>query len=315
MKWRRSAESFNISFGMAMDLIDGLKSFVATAQSGSFTAAADRMGISNRLTSKYVAELEDRLGVRLLQRTTRRVGLTPAGEALLDRAPALLDEIDQLMADVSRDSRGFSGRLRISAPVTFGEVYLQDMLRRFGAPHPGLTIDLRLDDSHVDLASAGIDLAFRIGEPAVSTLKARRLAMISSHLVASPDYVARRGAPERPSDLANHTCLIDTNRRNAYRWGFHGPEGDETVTVRGRFMVNSSQVARDLAVAGEGIALCPRFALRDDLESGRLVALLPGYEKPRSPLSVVYLEGRSLSQKLRALIEFAGKDIRLSALT
>ncbi|MDE3080507.1 MAG: LysR family transcriptional regulator [Paracoccaceae bacterium] len=297
-----------------MDLIDGLRSFVATAQSGSFTAAADRLGMSNRLTSKYVADLEDRLGVRLLQRTTRRVGLTPAGEVLLERAPALLEDLDRLLATVTEDSRGFSGLLRISAPVTFGEVYVQDMLRRFAALHPALVIDLRLDDSHVDLASAGIDLAFRIGEASVSTLKARRLAMIDSQLVAAPDYLARNGAPLVPSDLTRHVCIIDTNRRNPSRWTFRTAAGEETVAVRGRFMVNSSQVARDLAVAGEGIALCPRFSLRGDIESGRLIALLPEVERPRYPLSAVYLEGRSLSQKLRALIEFAGKDIRSTGL-
>lgn len=295
-----------------MDLIDGLRSFVATAQSGSFTAAADRLGLSNRLTSKYVAGLEDRLGVRLLQRTTRRVGLTPAGERLLDRAPALLDDLDQVLAEVAEDSRGFSGLLRISAPVTFGEVYVQDMLRRFAEAHPALVIDLRLDDSHVDLASAGIDLAFRIGEPVVSTLKARRLAMIDSLLVASPDYLARNGAPETPADLTRHGCIIDTNRRNPSRWTFRGTAGEETVAVRGRFLVNSSQVARDLAVAGQGIALCPRFSLGKELENGELVALLPDSEMPHYPLSVVYLEGRSLSQKVRALIEFASRDIRLT---
>jgi len=147
-----------------MDIIDGLKAFVATAQTGSFTGAADQLGVSNRLTSKYVAELEARLGVRLFQRTTRRVGLTPAGEDLLARAPALLDDLDDLLAEVAEGSRGFSGVIRVSAPMTFGHVYVNDMLGRFAGQHPDLTLDLRLNDSFVDLASEGIDLAFRLGE-------------------------------------------------------------------------------------------------------------------------------------------------------
>ena len=121
-----------------MDLVDELRAFVATAQTGSFTAAADQLGVSNRLTSKYVAELEERLGVRLLQRTTRKVGLTPGGETLLAQAPALLDDLEDLLAEVAEESRGLSGTIRISAPVTLGEVYVSDMLGRFARANPGL---------------------------------------------------------------------------------------------------------------------------------------------------------------------------------
>jgi len=297
-----------------MDLIDGLKAFVATAQSGSFTAAAARMGISNRLTSKYVAELEARLGVRLLQRTTRKVGITPAGEQLLQRAPALLEDLDALLADVSEDSRGFSGMLRISAPVTFGEVYVQDMLRRFRALHTDLTIDLRLTDQHVDLASDGIDLALRIGAPMVSALNARLLGRFPSVLVAAPDYLARHGTPETPEDLMDHACIVDTNRRGAGGWNFRKDGTDHTVHVPSRFMVNNAQVTRDLALAGEGIAACPQFVLRGDLESGRLVPLLTSYEVETLPLSAVYLEGHKVPLKVRALIDFARKDVAQSGL-
>ncbi|GLO80031.1 hypothetical protein MACH23_34520 [Sulfitobacter pontiacus] len=146
-----------------MDIVDELKAFVATARTGSFTAGAEQLGVSNRLTSKYVAELEARLGARLLQRTTRKVGLTPAGEDLLARAPAVLDELDALLGAVSEGSRGLSGIIRVSAPVTFGEVYVAGMLARFAEAHPDLTFDLRLDDRYVDLAADGIDLAFRMG--------------------------------------------------------------------------------------------------------------------------------------------------------
>ncbi|RWR25927.1 LysR family transcriptional regulator [Sinirhodobacter populi] len=297
-----------------MDLLDGLRAFVATAQTGSFTAAAERLGLSNRLTSKYVAELESRLGVRLLQRTTRRVGITPAGEEMLLRAPALLDEIEDLLASTSAGSRGYTGVLRISAPVSFGESHVKDLLSRFAAHHPGLSIDLRLDDGFVDLATAGIDLAFRIGEPGQQSLKARRLGTLTSALVASPGYLARCGAVLVPADLEKHDCIVDTNRRNPFLWPLLR-DGEETVVaVRSRFMVNSAQIARDLAVSGIGVAFCPRFVLRDDLASGRLVELLPDYRSRTAPLNAVYLEGRVLPRKIRALIDFAAAELRRDGL-
>ncbi|MCR8549869.1 LysR family transcriptional regulator [Salipiger sp. P9] len=298
-----------------MDLIDGLRAFVATAETGSFTAAADRLGLSNRLTSKYVAELETRLGVRLLQRTTRRVGITPAGETLLSRAPALLDDLDEMLASVTEDTHGFSGTVRISAPVTFGEKYVKDLLSRFAAPHPDLTIDLRLNDTHVDLASDGIDLAFRIGEGAISSLKRRKLGKIRSNLVASPDYLAQHPAPQSPQDLRDHACIVDTNRADPTRWSFLRDGAAVSVSVPTRFMVNSAQVARDLAVAGDGIAYCPVFVLGDDIAAGRLVPLLTGYDSPTHPISAVYLEGRTLPRKIRALIDFAVEDMRRSGMS
>lgn len=293
-----------------MDLIEQLKAFVATAQTGSFTAAAGQLGVSNRLTSKYVAELETRLGVRLLQRTTRKVGLTPAGEDLLARAPALLDDLDALIGEVSEGSRGFAGVIRVSASVTFGEIWVAGMLERFGRAHPALSFDLRLNDRHVDLAAEGIDVAFRMGRTETQSLKARKLGSFRSVLVASPDYLARRGEPRTPADLAGHDCIIDTNRRTPRRWVL-GPEGAaETVTVRGRFQVNSARAAVELAAKGLGIAYTPRFVLGAALAAGQVVRLLPDQPGEASPLSAVYLEGRVLPRKVRALIDFAADDIR-----
>jgi len=288
-----------------MDLIDGLRAFVASAEAGSFTGGAERLRLSNRLVSKYVAELEARLGVRLFQRTTRRIGLTPEGAELLARAPALLDDLDAMIAGITGPTRGLSGVLRLSAPVTFGEIWVAPMLERFAAPHPDLTIDLRLDDAHVDLASEGIDLAFRIGQPRVSSLKVQRLAMIDIVLVAAPAYLEAHGAPATPADLAEHRVIVDTNRARARSWVFDGPAGEETVDVRGRYQVNSARVSRGLALAGAGIALIPGFVIRADLAEGRLVPLLAQYGLRRIPLSAVYLEGRTLPMRVRRLIDFA----------
>lgn len=292
-----------------MDLIDGLKAFVATAQTGSFTEAAVRMGVSNRLTSKYVAELEGRLGVRLLQRTTRKVGLTPAGEDLLARAPALLDDLDALVGEVSEGSRGFAGVIRVSASVSFGEIWVAGLLERFGRLHPALSFDLRLSDRHVDLAAEGIDLAFRLGRTETQSLKMRRLGSFQSVLVASPAYLEREGKPQRPADLARHACILDTNRRTPRRWTFGtGPE--DSVTVQGRFQVNSARAAVELAAKGVGLAYAPHFAAAQGLASGQVVALLPDHPGEANPLNAVYLEGRVLPRKVRALIDFAVEDLK-----
>jgi DNA-binding transcriptional LysR family regulator len=293
-----------------MDIVDELRAFVATAQTGSFTAAAEQLGISNRLTSKYVAALERRLGVRLFQRTTRTVGLAPAGEDLLARAPAVLDELDGLLARVSEESRGFSGVVRVSAPVTFGEAYVAGMLGRFAADNPNLTVDLRLDDKYVDLAAEGIDLAIRVGATEALSIKTRKLGEMRAFLVASPEYLLRHGTPTTPEDLGAHLCIVDTNRRQPRRWKLQKNGKETTVAVQGRFLVNSARAACELAVAGRGIAFAPKFAVGGDLASGRLVALLEDYAGETFPVSAVYLEGRVLPRKIRALIEFVAKDIR-----
>lgn len=292
-----------------MDIVDELRAFVATAQSGSFTAAADQLGVSNRLTSKYVAELEARLGARLFQRTTRRVGLTPAGEDLLARAPALLDDLDDLLAGVAEGSRGLTGVIRITAPVTFGEIYVAAMLGRFAALHPGLTVDLRLTDRFADLASEGIDLAIRIGRSDMLSLKTRKLGTFRSLAVASPAYVAAHGTPETPEALGTHACIVDTNRRTPRRWTFLKGRDEHVAHVEGRFQVNSARAAIALAGAGLGIAYVPRFALGDALDTGALQPVLEDFDGETGPVSAVYLEGRTLPRKVRALIDFAQSDI------
>lgn len=293
-----------------MDLFDGLKAFVATAQTGSFTAAARQLGISNQLASKYVGALETRLGVRLFQRTTRKVGLTPAGEDLMARAPALLDEIDDMLAEISEGKRGFSGTIRVSAPVTFGEIYVNSMLDRFSTKYPDLSIDLRLSDSFTDLATEGIDLAFRVGTTETLSVKARKLGAFQTYAAASPQYLAQHGVPEHPQDLTKYECILDTNRRSPTRWVFRKRGVEEVVNVSGRSMVNSARAACELAIRGRGIVYSPKFALCDALSSGELVQLFMDYEGDASPISAVYLEGRTLPRKIRALIDFAQEDIR-----
>ncbi|HBR97910.1 MAG TPA: LysR family transcriptional regulator [Gammaproteobacteria bacterium] len=288
-----------------MDLIDGLRAFVATAQSGSFTEAAHRLSISNRLTSKYVAELEKRIGARLLQRTTRKVGLTPIGEDLLARAPALLEELDDMLSAVAEDASSLSGVLRLSAPVTFGERMIRELLGHFAAEHPGLAIDLHLSDAFVDLATGGFDLAFRVGELDTASLKVRKLGEIHSQLVASPTYLAHHATPRTPADLSHHSCIIDSNSPDPTRWTLRSDDDRHIVTPPHQLTVNSARVARDWALDGYGIALCPDFVLDEALANGQLVPLLNGYQPPSYPINAVYLAGSVLPHKVRALIDYA----------
>ena len=291
-----------------MDTVDGLRAFVATAETGSFTGAAGQLGISNRLTSKYVGELEERLGVRLFQRTTRRVGLTPAGETLLARIPTILEDLDEALAAMSEEARGLSGVIRVSAPVTLGETYVACMLGRFADAHPGVTIDLRLNDAYVDLASEGIDLAMRVGLGDALAVKARMLGEMRSGLVASPDYLSEHGNPETIEALADHALILDSNMRNPRRWTLTRKGQSTTLEAAGNFIVNSARAAADLAAADRGIAFAPTFASGDHLAAGRLVPVLPEYSGSSNRVSAVYLEGRKLPTRVRALIEFAVGD-------
>ena len=297
-------------FILNMDRLSLLQAFVATAETGSFSKAAARLGISNRLTSKYVAALEDQLQVRLLQRTTRKVGLTPAGSDLLAQAPALLDEVEALFARVADDSRGFTGAIRVSAPVTFGEIYIKDMLARFMAPHPELSIDLRLSDSRADLALEGIDVAFRIGEMSDSALQARKIGDLGICMAASPAYLKARGMPATPEELPEHDCIVDSNRVPANRWMVRQDNALRPVMVNSRFTVNSARAAAALAAQGLGIANGPRFAFAASFVSGDLIPVLPDYTNLTLPFRAVFLDRRRISPKLRGLIEFAANDFR-----
>ncbi|MEL6376861.1 MAG: LysR substrate-binding domain-containing protein, partial [Pseudomonadota bacterium] len=259
-----------------------------------------------------VGELEGRLGVRLLQRTTRKVGLTPAGEDLLERAPALLAELDDVLAEAASGSRGVSGVIRVSAPVTFGEVYVAGMLGRFGLHHPDLVIDLRLTDKFADLAKDGIDLAFRIGTLETLSLKSRKIGTIEVIAAASDAYLDAHGMPQKPFDLEEHNCIIDTNRRTPNRWSFSDKGVDHSISITGRHMVNSARAACELAVADHGIVYGPRFALSHALREKRLTRILKGFSGEEIPISAVFLEGKVVPRKIRTLIEFAKADFLAS---
>ncbi|TMV53925.1 LysR family transcriptional regulator, partial [Thioclava sp. BHET1] len=254
-----------------------------------FTGAAEKLGISGRLASKHVAELEQRIGTRLFQRTTRRLGLTETGLRLLERAPGLLDGFDSLIEEVTETGTELSGTLRVAAPVTYGESYVGGMLARFAQRHPGVSIDLRLADTYTDLAATGTDLAFRIGQLEDTALRARNLREIRMRLVAAPAYLAAHGSPATPEELSMHRCIVDTNARLAGRWRFEREGRVSEIPIQNRFMANSARIARDLALDGHGIANAPDFVLDADIRAGRLVPLLAPYLQQDRALYALYL--------------------------
>ena len=287
-----------------MDSLDGLRTFVSTVEAGSFTAAADRLGISKKLASKYVAELENRLGVKLLQRTTRTLSLTSAGQKYYPRCVALLAEFEAMSAELREDDVGLSGTIRISAPVTFGELYLEADLARFRKKHPDLAIDLRLNDRYVDLVSEGFELALRIGSLEDSSLVSRRLNVTDLIAVATPHYLERNGRPQHPSQLVDHNCIRDSNFRAGTHWPFQINGQDQKIAVNGTLMVNSTTSVRNAVMRHEGIGLCPSYAVSEHIQRGALEHVLVDFASSQLGIQLVFTDARRLPKRTRALIDF-----------
>lgn len=281
-----------------------MQAFVAVANDKSFSAAARSLGISKVLVSKYVGQLEDELGVRLLHRTTRKVSLTTTGEAYLEPCAALIEEFELLQGSVQELNHSPRGRLRISAPATYGEMQLLPIVERFNQQYPDIAIELDLTDRYVDLVEEGYDLAVRIGQLEDSSLIARRICDMPSWLCASPEYLQQHGKPAHPSELQHHQLLVDSNYRGGKQWQLlHADLGTEMVTVNASLRINSARAIRDLMLQHKGIGSCPEFAVEQQLRDGSLVAAIEGWHPPTTALYVMYPNRRHLSAKVRLFIE------------
>ena len=287
-----------------MDHLDGMRTFAQVVASGSFTGAATRLGISKKLISKYVATLEDRLGARLLNRTTRSLSLTETGALYHQRCVQLLEDLDELELSVQARTARPRGKLFISAPTTYGEMYLVPQISAFRTKYPDITIDLRLSDRHVDLVNEGFDLAVRIGHLESSGLIARKLGPAPLTVCASPNYLEANGYPDQPEDLRHHQCIIDTNMRSGTSWPFLVNGKRTNVKVSGDLAVNSARSARDFALLDKGITRSPDYVVDKDLKAGRLVTLLSGYIAQDFDVFAVYSSSRNLAPKVRAFIDF-----------
>lgn len=287
-----------------MDILTGMRTYAAVVVAGSFTKAGEHLGISTALASKYVGQLEEHLGVRLLNRTTRRLNVTEAGQAYYQRCRQLLDEIGELEAAVRQEQEVPQGRLVVTAPTTFGETHLTRAVTIYLQEHPKVDVELVLSDRFVDIVDEGFDLAVRIGQLADSSLIARRLAPARIVLCASPDYLGSSGIPASPKDLEVHQCVIDTNIRDPEQWLFSEKGKSFRVKVNGRFRVNNALAVREVLLAGQGIGLCPLYVVDEDIRAGRLQILLQEYEAMEYGIYAVYPHNRHLAAKVRTFVEF-----------
>lgn len=291
-----------------MDNLTGMAVFARVAEANSFSGAARRLGLSKAAVSKQVARLERVLGVRLLNRTTRKLSLTEVGQAFYEHCARVVAEAEAAELAVSRLRSEPRGVLRLTAPAAFGHLHVAPAIPDFLDRHPELAVQMVMNDRTVDLAEEGFDVAIRVSSEPTGNLVARRLAPIRWVVCAAPQYLQRRGTPQTPHELAQHNCLFYSFLEGSADWGFTLQDGESaTVRVAGNFTVSNSEALREAVLRGLGVALLPTFTVGRDIQTGALQALLPDCT-PRgtfgTDIYAVYLPTRYLSPKVRAFVDF-----------
>ncbi len=282
-----------------------MAAFVRVAETGSFAAASEDLGLTPSAVSRLVSRIEDRLGVRLMTRTTRRLALTHEGEAYLAHAREIVAAIEAAEAEVAGAAGRPSGRIRVSTGTAFGRHQLCLVLPEFLARHPAVTVDLNVTDRQVDLVAEQVDVAVRHGPLGDSGLIARRIAATRRIVCASPAYLARRGRPAVPSDLLEHDCLVLTGPSRLARWPFRTPEGVNRLKVSGPMVADSADVLRDMAIAGLGIVRLADFMVAGPLADGRLVPLLTETDGDEGLLLTALMPpGRHRAPRIRVFVDF-----------
>lgn len=285
-----------------MTNLGDLEIFAKVVSTGSMSLAGRALGFSPAVVSKRIKRLEDRLGTRLLQRTTRQISLTEAGQGFYDRVLGILAGIEEAEYYISGRSEQMQGTLKVTAPTSFGRTHVAPHLKSFMDMHPGLAIHLVLSDEFTDIVGEGFDLAIRIAELTDSSLVARRLTPVRRLLCASPDYLTANGTPQTLEDLKQHRCLPAHNND---AWRLEGPEGPLSLRPEGMLETNSSEVVREAVISGLGIALRSTWDISRELKDGRLVHILPAYEGSRNvTLSAVYPSRQFLPAKVRLFIDY-----------
>jgi len=288
-----------------MERLDAMAAFARVVEAESFSAAARVLGLSKSAVSKQVSRLEDRLGLRLLNRTTRRLSLTEAGAAFYQGCQRVVAEAEAAEQAVTHLAGAPRGRLRVNAPMSFGVRHVSPALPEFLGRYPELAVDLTLNDRMVDLVEEGFDVGVRVAPLVDSSLVARRLAPNRSVLSAAPAYLEARGAPRDIDELEHHACLIYSYQATGAGWRLTGPGGARRLNVSGPLKVNNGDAILAAALGGLGIALLPCFICGDDLRAGRLVRVLPDWGLASdSAVSAVYPAARHLSPKVRVFVDF-----------
>ena len=288
-----------------MDLLAATRVFVQVVDSGSFARAAQALDLSNAVVTRQVAALEAHLGARLLNRTTRRMSLTDAGEDFHGRARSILEQFAEAEVVAAQGTRSPVGLLRLSAPLSYGISRLAPVLARFRDRHPQLRLDVDLSDRRVDLANEGVDVALRIATRLDPGIVSRRIVALDAVVCAAPSYLQRRGRPRKPAELAEHDTLSFSYLWAGDEWPFTGPDGRrERVRVDPSVHSSNGELLRELAIAGGGIILQPRFIVEQALRAGALVPLLEPYRTLDLNLYAVYLSQHFLPSKVRVFIDF-----------
>lgn len=292
-----------------MDRLDGIAAFALVVETGSFTAAARRLKLSKSAVSAHVQRLEERLGIQLLTRTTRRVATTEAGQTYHQYCVRILADAEAAELAAGALHREPRGTLHITAPDSFGWMHIAPAIPAFRKRFPEVAIDLRLEERHLSLVEEGLDLAIRIGTLPDSPLIVRKLAPSRLVLCAAPDYLKRAGAPSSPQDLITHTCLCFPPLWRDGHWHLIGKQQEERVPVAGAVVTNSAEVLRAGAIAGAGIAILPIWAVAEDLRNGSLSCVLPHWAPPPSVIHAVYPGNRRMSAKVRAFVDHLARHI------
>lgn len=293
-----------------MDRLDAMRTLLAAVDGGSLSAASRRLGVPLPTVSRRVSELEAHLRTRLVVRTSRALLLTDAGRAYVAACRQILDDLDDAERLASGEYRTPRGELLITAPIMFGRLHVQPVVLAFLDAYPDISVRLTLADAFVDIVENRIDLALRIGALADSGLIARRLGTVRWITCASPAYLARRGVPASPADLAGHCCIGFDRMHTATTWDFAGPDGAITVKITPRLSVNTASGAIDAALAGTGVIRILSYQAATELANGRLVKVLEAYEMAPLPVQLLHNPQPVLPLKLRAFIDFAAPRLQ-----
>jgi len=292
-----------------MDRFLEMKTLVAVVDAGSFIGAAEPLGMSKAAVSRHVSDLENRLGVRLLQRTTRRLSLTDEGQAFYARSKDALALVDEAETEIRSRSSEASGVVRVNAPQTFGVLHLGPLWGGFMDANPRVSLEVTLSDRLVDVVDEGFDLAIRIATLPNSTLVSKKLASTRVMLCAAPAYLERVGTPDHPADLALHQVIAYSYWSGRDEWTFTGPEGVVSVKTRARLYANNGDTCLAAALSGQGIILQPSFLVAEDVRAGRLVELMPEYRSIELGIYAVYPTRKQLALKVRRLIDYLAEAL------
>lgn len=288
-----------------MNKFEDIQALIAVVESGTFTAAAERLNLAKSAISRRVSALEERLGVQLLHRTTRVLNLTETGRSFYERGTRILADLEEAEAAVQQEHGELRGTLRVALPLSFGVRHMCGPIATFSKQHPKVRFDLDLNDRRVDLIEGNFDVALRIGHLTDSSLIARKLFDVRTVVCASPNYLSTHGAPQTPNDLRNRQCLVYSNLADPDKWAYKDRDGNSyTVKVNGAMMASSGDFLSNVAAHGLGLIMQPTFIASEAIRHGNLVPVLTDYQWPIATAYAVYPPTRHLSYRVRTFIDF-----------